>query len=303
MKLSIRNQWFGFFRICRNIPDMTSIKFRIRYFLFASVASLCFCCAPSAIRKKNITFDPKHELQLDVYSPKKAETKRPVFVFIHGGGWNSGKKSQYKFLGRRMASKGVVTVVPDYRLSPRTEYRGATTDVAMALKWIKENISEYGGDSSRIFIAGHSAGGHLAALVSVDNFYFDSLKVSNPVSGTILIDAFGLDMFSYLSNESLKKNRTYYAMFGQHPDGWKDGSPVFHLNENMKPFLMFVGTKTYPVIYESNKEFFEALKRYHPESKPIIEMKKKHVPMMLQFYNSKNRGYEEILGFLIRSER
>ena len=64
-----------------------------------------------------------------------------------------------------MASKGVVTVVPDYRLSPRTEYRGATTDVAMALKWTKENISvSTGVMSSRIFIAGHSAGGHLAAL-------------------------------------------------------------------------------------------------------------------------------------------
>ena len=66
---------------------------------------------------------------------------------------------------------------------------------------------------------------------------------------------------------------------------------------------MFVGTKTYPVIYEGNKEFFEALKKYQPETKPIIEMKKKHIPMMLQFYNSKNRGYEEILGFLARSER
>jgi acetyl esterase/lipase len=275
----------------------------LRYLLFMFIASICFCCAPSAISKKNITFDAKHELKLDVYTPKKIETARPVFVFIHGGRWNSGKKSQYKFLGRRMASKGVVTVVPDYRLSPLAEYRGATTDVAMALKWTKENIGEYGGDSSRIFIAGHSAGGHLAALVSAENYYFDSLKVSNPVSGTILIDAFGLDMFSFLSNESLKKHRTYYAMFGQNPEGWKDGSPVFHLNENMKPFLMFVGTKTYPVIYESNKEFFEALKKYQPETKPLIEMKKKHIPMMLQFYNSKNRGYEEILEFLIRSER
>ena len=282
---------------------MTAIKFRIRYFLFASIASLCFCCAPSAIRKKNITFDPKHELQLDVYSPKKAETKRPVFVFIHGGRWNSGKKSQYKFLGRRMASKGVVTVVPDYCLSPHTEYRGATTDVAMALKWTKENISEYRGDSSRIFIAGHSAGGHLAALVSVDNFYFDSLNIFNPLSGTILIDAFGLDMFSFLSNEELKKHRTYYAMFGRDPEKWKDGSPIFHLNDKMNPFLMFVGTKTYPVISEGNREFFETLKKYQPETKPLIEMKKKHIPMMLQFYNSKNRGYEEILGFLSRSER
>jgi acetyl esterase/lipase len=276
---------------------------RMRYFLFTFIASVCFCCAPSAIRKKDITFDPQHKLQLDVYSPKKAQTARPVFVFIHGGRWNSGKKSQYKFLGRRLASKGVVTVVPDYRLSPRAEYQGATTDVAMALKWTQEHITGYGGDNSRIFVAGHSAGGHLAALVSIDHSYFDSLKMSNPLSGTVLIDAFGLDMFSFLSNEELKKHKTYYAMFGRDPEKWKDGSPIFHLNENMKPFLMFVGTKTYPVIFEGNREFFDALKKFHPDSKPIIEMKKKHIPMMLQFYNSKNRGYEEILEFLTRSDR
>ena len=59
--------------------------------------------------------------------------------------------------------------------------------------------------------------------------------ISNPLSGTILIDAFGLDMFSFLSNEELKKHKTYYAMFGRDPEKWKDGSPIFHLNENMKP--------------------------------------------------------------------
>ena len=275
----------------------------MRYFLVAVLASVCFCCAPPAIRKKNITFEPQHKLQLDVYTPKKAVAASPVLVFIHGGRWNSGKKSQYKFFGRRLASKGVVTVVPDYRLSPRTEYHGATSDVAKALKWTKEHIAEYGGDNNQIFVAGHSAGGHLAALVSVDNVYFDSLNISNPLSGTILIDAFGLNMFSFMSNEEFKKHKTYYAMFGRDPERWKNGSPIFHLNENMKPFLMFVGTKTYPVINEGSKEFFEAVKKYQPESTPIIEMKKKHIPMMLQFYNSENRGYDDILKFLTRSER
>lgn len=262
-----------------------------------------FNCAPKAIQKKNITFDSQHDLGLDVYSPETPDTLRPVFVFIHGGRWNSGKKSQYKFLGKRMANKGIVTVIADYRLSPQADYRGATKDVAMALKWVKENISNYGGDDNRIFVAGHSAGGHLAALVSLDNRYFDSLSINNPVSGTILIDAFGLDMYSFLSDESLKKHRTYYAMFGQNPDGWKNGSPAYHLHEKMKPFLMFVGTKTYPVIYESNKTFLKDLSRYQSDATPIIEKKKKHIPMILQFYNSKNTAYNDILGFLTRSDR
>lgn len=274
------------------------MKIFLRCFVLGTIVFTCLSCAPPAIRKKNITFDTQHKLQLDVYTPEKVESPRPVFVFIHGGRWKSGKKSQYKFLGRRLASKGIVAVIPDYRLSPRTEYRGATTDVAMALKWTKENIATYGGDDNKIYIAGHSAGGHLAALVSVDNSYFDSLHTTNPISGTILIDAFGLDMYSFLSNETFKKNRTYYAMFGRDPEKWKDGSPAFHLNGDMKPFLIFVGTKSYPVIYESNKLFLEELKKYLPESQPLVEMKKKHIPMILQFYNSDNRGYNDIIRFM-----
>ena len=279
------------------VRELMTMKIFIRCFIVL-IALTSTCCAPPAIRKKNITFDPHTKLQLDVYRPEKVESPRPVFVFVHGGRWKSGKKSQYKFLGRRMASKGVVTVIPDYRLSPRTEYRGATTDVAKALIWTKEHIAEFGGDEDRIFIAGHSAGGHLAALVSLDPHYFDSLNVPSPLSGTILIDAFGLDMYGFLSNESFKKHRTYYAMFGRNPEDWKDGSPLFHLNGNIKPILIFVGTKTYPVIYESNKVFMDSLRKYHPASKPMIEMKKKHIPMMLQFYNSDNRAYDDIIEFM-----
>jgi len=87
-------------------------------------------------------------------------------------------------------------------------------------------------------------------------------------------------------------------MFGKNPETWKNGSPIFHLRDGMAPFLIFVGSKTYPVIIESNNTFLSALKKYQPGAKPIVVMKKKHIPMMLQFYKSRNKGYQEIITFI-----
>lgn len=239
-----------------------------------------------------------HKLQLDVYAPKKITELKDVFVFVHGGTWKSGRKDQYKFLGNRMARKGVVTVIIDYRLSPSTDYKGMATDVATALKWTKENISSYGGDSHKIFVSGHSAGGHLAALVSTDNHYFDSLNIPNPIKGTILIDAFGLDMHKFLSNDKYEKVKTYYSVFTHDPQIWKNGSPFFYLRDGMSPFLIYVGGRTYPSIKEGNNDFLKALKKYHPGTQLITVKHKKHVPMITQFLYTGNKAYKEIIRFM-----
>jgi acetyl esterase/lipase len=256
------------------------------------------CAFKSVTKKKDITYDTQHKLQLDIYSPKKIPKPKEVFVFIHGGRWNSGRKGQYKFLGKRMARKGIVAVIIDYRLSPSTAYKGMATDAATALKWVKENIASYGGDKNKIFVSGHSAGGHLAALVTADNLYFDSLNIPNPIRGAILIDAFGLDMYKFLSNDNYKKDKTYYAMFTSDPQTWKDGSPLYKLRAGMPPFLIFVGGKTYPYITESSSDFSNALKDYQPDIKIITAKKKRHIPMITQFFNTGNKTYKEIIGFM-----
>ena len=197
-----------------------------------------------------------------------------------------------------MAHKGIVTVVADYRLSPTTRYKGMAMDVASALKWVEENIAGYGGDNSRIFVSGHSAGGHLAALVSTDNRYFDSLKIPSPIRGTILIDPFGLNMSDFFLDEHSKKEKSYYDTFSKNPKAWKDGSPFYHIHSGMSPFLLFVGGKTYDVIKEDCAAFQSSLKKFQPDVE-LIEVKgKKHIPMILQFFNSRNKAYRKIVEFV-----
>jgi len=269
-----------------------------RFCLLFGCILLGSCAFKSVKTSKDIKYSDSHNQKLDIYAPKKQTESKEVLVFIHGGRWNSGRKSQYKFLGKRLARKGVVAVIIDYRLSPETAYEGMATDAAMALKWVKENVVSYGGNDQRIFISGHSAGGHLAALVSADNHYFDSLNIENPIKGTILIDAFGLDMYSFLSNKNYQKEETYYAMFSKDPATWKRGSPINYINKNIPPVLIFTGGKTYPAIKQSNKSFQEAVRLYHPDTKLIVVKNKKHVAMITQFFNSGNKAYKQIFDFM-----
>ena len=267
----------------------------ILLFMYSMLTS---CASIGVKRIKDITFDKKHQLELDVYTSAKITAPKKVIVFVHGGRWKTGSKSQYKFLGNRLARKGLVAVVVDYRLSGKADYRGMASDVASALKWVRENINSYTGDDRQIFLSGHSAGGHLAALVSTDSRYLDSLGIASPIRGTILIDAFGLDMYAFLSNESFKKNPVYYTVFSSDPRLWKDGSPAYHVSKAMPPTLLFVGGRTYPVIVEGSEEYLKAVTPFYKDTNLITIKKKKHIPMILQFYNSDNRVYNDILRFM-----
>ncbi len=267
-------------------------------FLSLVLLVLISCKRMPITQTTDIVYNKVHGLQLNVFQPKKMSEKHPVLVFIHGGNWNAGKKSTYNFFGKGMARKGIVTVIIDYRLSNSTTYEGMATDAAQAVQWVKDSISAYGGDPEKIFLSGHSAGAHLAALIACDNRYFDSLKITNPVNGTILIDAFGLNMFKYLKNSTNKKDAIYFPAFTQNPEKWKDGSPAHHLDKKMPPFLVFVGGKTYPAIASGTNDFMTLLNPYQPAASLIYVKGKRHAGMILQFYNSHNKAYLEILNFI-----
>ena len=103
--------------------------------------------------------------QLNVFVPRKSSaTQLPVLIFVHGGNWNSGRKGTYDLLGRNFASKGVITVIPDYTLSPEANYDEMARQIVSVIQWTKKNISQYNGNPNTIYITGHSAGGHLSAL-------------------------------------------------------------------------------------------------------------------------------------------
>lgn len=270
-------------------------------FLLISITS---CAFKSVTRSKNITYlnadnaNIKAAQKLNVFAPRRHGSLKDVLIFIHGGGWNSGKKSLYSFLGNRMARKNVVTVIIDYPKSPAATYDEMATDAAIAVNWVKKNIERYGGDPDKIFISGHSAGGHLAALILVSNKYFDKLGTVNPIKGAILIDAAGLDMYGYLQKENFSEGNSYLQTFTSNPTVWKDASPLYHLHKGMPPMLIYRGGKTYPSIEVGNEKFIAALNALGYNTPYHILQRKKHVPMITQFLNSSNPRYKEIIEFM-----
>ncbi len=277
----------------------TSLLFTCLILLIASG-----CSFKSVKKSQNIVYrdrDPASSIKknkLNVFAPRKNTSLKNVFIFIHGGNWNSGKKSLYNFLGRRMARKDVVVVIIDYPLSPQVTYNGMATAVSKAVRWVKQNIEKYGGNPEKIFISGHSAGGHLAALVSIREEYLDSLGCHNAIKGTILIDAAGLNMYGYLQEEKLPPDHTYFKTFTRNPDTWKEASPLYHLHTGMPPMLIYVGEKTRPSIINSHEKFIHELKNFVPEPNFKALKGKKHVPMITQFLNSRNPHYKEIVEFM-----
>ena len=108
---------------------------------------------------------------LDVYAPEARPAGAPVLVFIYGGGWRSGAKEDYSFVGDAFAANGFVTVIPDYRLAPETQFPGFLEDNAAALRWVQDNIANFGGDPSRVVIVGHSAGAYNAVMIALNERY------------------------------------------------------------------------------------------------------------------------------------
>ncbi|MFE3872727.1 alpha/beta hydrolase [Flavobacterium sp. ZS1P70] len=233
--------------------------------------------------------------KLNVFVPRNSKSKRlPVLIFVHGGNWNSGRKGTYDLLGRNFARKGVITVIPDYTLSPNADYDAMAQEVAQVIRWTKNNSIKYNGNPNSIYVTGHSAGGHLVALAVMNPKYgIDSATIS----GIILNDAAGLDMKKYLEENPPTATEDYIATWTTIPAKWKDASPIYFLNKNTPPFLIYVGDKTYSSIKVGNNRFLSALHSFQPQVTPIA-LNKKHIPMVLQYFWPWSDRFEEVTNFM-----
>ena len=254
------------------------------------------------IRERDVVYTDKVNGSrnfLDIYHPEIESKLKDVLVFIHGGSWNSGKKETYWWLGRNFADKGVVEVNINYSLTPDYQYHQMANDAAAAIKWLKQNISRYGGDPDRIFVMGHSAGGHLAALINSDPQFFNTQGIVNPIRGVILNDGFGLDMHEYLL-KAVKNQQTasFLKTFSDDQENWKKGSPLTYIDNVKNPHLILVGERTYPAIQLQSKRLYETLVAKGNTAFFKQIPKKKHVGMISQMFFKRNEVYGFILDFM-----
>jgi len=187
---------------------------------------------------------------LDIYTPPDSGGKSlPVMFWVHGGGWQAGDKSDVALKPKTLTERGFVFVSTNYRLLPEVGMDELIGDVARSVGWVHRNIARYGGDSTRIFIGGHSAGAQVAALICTDDRYlkkegmsFDFLKGCIPVDGDtydipkIIMTSehrqaiYGGKMFTFGHRQK----------FGNDPEKHVDLSAVTHVarNKGIPPFLI-----------------------------------------------------------------
>jgi acetyl esterase/lipase len=124
-----------------------------------------------AIRWNDVPYGPLPRQKLDVYRPRGVPGGASIVIFFYGGDWQNGSKSGYRFVAQALTSQGFIAVLPDYRLYPNVTFPAFVEDGASAFRWVHDHAKEMGGDSAHIYVMGHSAGAHIAALLTLDNRY------------------------------------------------------------------------------------------------------------------------------------
>jgi acetyl esterase/lipase len=272
---------------------MKSYRLLSNLFLFWSISLLLGCSFTTAqtagVQKNfNIQYAKRENsatnlTSLDIYAPKSAKNA-PVMVMIHGGGWSGGDKGNRGLIENKVpffSENGFVFVSINYRLSPAVKHPAHIQDVAEAIAWVYDNIGKYGGEKDKIFVIGHSAGAHLAALAATDERRLKEHKKDlSIIKGVILLDGAGYDIPMQMKGLSFFPgilNTMYEDAFTTDEAVQKDASPYYQIKKGTKiaPFLIFTAGSRIASQNQSEK-LAKALKDAGTKAEVINDAAKNH---------------------------
>jgi acetyl esterase/lipase len=242
------NHW-----IARLMPGLLALP-------LAACSNITFLAAnvPASLERyeasRDLSYGEDPRQRLDVYRPQGTEQNeraKPVIVFFHGGRWSFGEKEQYKFVGAALAGRGFVAMLPNYRLYPQARLAQFGDDAARAIAWAREHAHEYGGDPRRLFVMGHSAGAHLAALVTLDA----SWLARHGVASEDLAGAIGLaGPYDFLpfTDEDIRD------MFGPEAQ-YRRSQPIAFARPDAPPLLLMHGLRDDTVWVKNTRNLAAAL--------------------------------------------
>lgn len=229
--------------------------------------------------------------KLDLYLPK-GQTGFPVLFFVHGGAWTTGDRKLYLPFGRLLAKNGIGAVIISYRLTPQVQHPGHIEDVARAFAWTHANIGKHGGRADQIFVAGHSAGGHLAALLVTNERYLKAhdltpkdIKGAIPMSGVYVVGG----------GDRMKR------VFGEGPDAAESASPLRQVTGKEPPFLILYADDDFPGCDRMSEAMAKALKAAKVEAECQTIKDRGHVSIMVRLATSESDpATQAILAFVAR---
>jgi acetyl esterase/lipase len=225
---------------------------------------------------------------LDIYMPDGAEDV-PVVVFFHGGALRGGDRNHGYLVATRLVPLGIGVVSASYRLTPSVMHPAHVQDAAAATAWTIENIADYGGDPDNVYVAGHSAGAYLAALLSVDPTLLGAHELSPAsIRGSIPISA-----FLYVEETAADRPKD---VWGTDPADWLAASVTPHISTAKGRMLLIYADGDDEWRRRQNDTFGAAMREAGNHSVEVVEVPDRDHSSLLTMLN----GEDDRIGDLIR---
>jgi len=212
--------------------------------LLPALAPQCAAHAATAVAEpvvvRNVAYGPDPRQRLDLYAPRAAHGA-PVIVMVHGGGWRHGDKALPGVVADKVARwvpRGALVVSVNYRMLPDTDPLQQARDVARAVATAQREVVRLGGSPDRFVLMGHSAGGHLVALLAASPAMARDAGV-RPWLGTVLLDSGAIDTVALMRAPHAP---LYDDAFGTDPRYWVAASPLAQLKQRTAPVLAVCST-------------------------------------------------------------
>jgi acetyl esterase/lipase len=180
----------------------------------------------------DIAYGEGSRRRLDIYAPRKTSAApTPVVVFFYGGGWETGSKNMYGWVGAALARQGYLVLVPDYRVYPDVRCPTFLEDSARAVRWARDHAADYGGDPGRLVLMGHSAGAYNAAMLTLDHRWLGQVGMNPDRDIRAFVGLAGPYDFLPLKSEVLK------TIFGPE-DSRPATQPIQYVTAAAPPMLL-----------------------------------------------------------------
>lgn len=202
-----------------------------------------------------IPYGTEPRQRLDIYQPETPGEGAPLVVFFYGGGWDSGAREDYKFVGQAFAAQGYTIAIPDYRLYPEVGWRGFMSDSARAVAELARRFPDIAEGQRPLVLAGHSAGAYIAAMLALDPAWLAGQGL-DPCRIASVIGLAGPYDFLPLRDPKLQ------TIFGPDPKAAMT-QPVQHVGLNAPPMLLITGLDDETVFPRNSRELARRLREHN----------------------------------------
>jgi len=239
---------------------------------------------------EDVAYDDDRDM-LDIYMPDGADNV-PVVVFFHGGALRMGSKVQAEHVAGRLVSNGIGLISANYRLSPTVTHPAHIEDAAAATAWVIENINQFGGDPENVFVAGHSSGGYLAALLEIDSSHLSA----HGLGQTSIQGAIPISPFLYVEETAADRPKD---VWGEDPRDWLHASVTPHIQAGKGPMLLIYADGDADWRRAQNDRFGEAMRAAGNEDVRVIEVPNRdHMSLISKITDSDDQIIDLMTTFI-----